>query len=115
MEVKEEHFCKCTRCKNIHKNSERIEKANPKSAFNDVVCPRCGATIAYDMSVLKIYKETDKGFKAVEVDVIDIFKSKANTYFIFFNSGLYRVAELKSGIVAVMHNSDKEELKKRAI
>lgn len=45
--------CKCTRCRNKHMETDRIQKPRPQSGgipTFDLVCPRCGCTSFYDMS-----------------------------------------------------------------
>lgn len=44
----------CTRCRNCHKESERVKKPSKDEfgtlAFNTLVCPRCGGKSYYDMT-----------------------------------------------------------------
>jgi len=44
---------KCTRCRNEHRESERISRPRPRRSrseiqVDDLVCPRCGCTSFYD-------------------------------------------------------------------
>jgi hypothetical protein len=104
-------FCKCTRCKNIHKSSERIEQANPKSVFRDLICPRCGAKPYYDISELQIYKmDKDNKPKPVKVKVLDIVKTRKATYFVHKNDNGFQSCEYKSGLPAVENVDTLESL-----
>lgn len=48
-----DHFCKCSRCKNVHRESERVNGTS-RDGITDVVCPRCGCREYYDMSELVV-------------------------------------------------------------
>lgn len=47
--------CKCTRCRHVHKESERIAQARPLSKrtpfpIDVLTCPKCGADSYYDIT-----------------------------------------------------------------
>lgn len=41
-ENNDSEYCKCTRCRNVHLKSDRVEKIAINDAFAIIVCPRCG-------------------------------------------------------------------------
>lgn len=45
---------KCTRCKNIHNQKDRVEKYNKKSGMTDLVCPRCDGKSFYRVEEVKV-------------------------------------------------------------
>ena len=51
--MNKENMVKCTRCRNIHKEGERLEvrdKAYKGIKVFTLVCPRCGCKNFYDLS-----------------------------------------------------------------
>lgn len=37
-----DNFVQCTRCRNKHREGERIEQEQDKHGFRTMACPRCG-------------------------------------------------------------------------
>ncbi len=51
--MNKENMVKCTRCRNIHKEGERVEvrdKSYKGIKVFTLVCPRCGCKNFYDLS-----------------------------------------------------------------
>lgn len=40
---------KCTRCRNVHMESQRVSKKNLQHGWDDLRCPRCGCNSFYNM------------------------------------------------------------------
>lgn len=49
----------CTRCRNKHKFSERIEKRKKNFVFVSMVCPRCGGESYFDLSEKEVQDDDD--------------------------------------------------------
>lgn len=45
-----DRIVQCTRCKNKHRESERIDKKSDKGNWSDVVCPKCGGKTMFVLS-----------------------------------------------------------------
>ena len=54
-----EYLVKCSRCRNKHRESERVKKPSNKYGCwgNDLVCPRCACTTYYRIEEIKSVQE----------------------------------------------------------
>lgn len=58
-------ICQCTRCKNRHKYSERIQQPLANGFGTESVCPRCECKSFYDLTSLTItVKDNQQTFTA---------------------------------------------------
>lgn len=43
----QDDYCKCTRCRNVHKHGERIDSKPDKHGMRTLLCPNCNGKNFY--------------------------------------------------------------------